>query len=97
MSTRNIPFSIYRRKSAYIIPNLKLLDFFFKGLKDEFETAVVNESSVFEPLKFYCSWLYEQLMAILAWQSYNHGSSTEIKLVTGPTYRHNDPDPVELY
>ena len=25
-----------------------------KGLKKEFETAVVNESSVFEPLKFYC-------------------------------------------
>ena len=27
---------------------------FSKGLKDEFETAVVNEPSVFEPLKFYC-------------------------------------------
>ena len=27
---------------------------FFKGLKDEFETAVVNEPSVFESLKFYC-------------------------------------------
>ena len=25
-----------------------------KGPKNEFETAVVNESSVFEPLKFYC-------------------------------------------
>ena len=28
---------------------------FSKGLKNEFETAVVNEPSVFEPLKFYCS------------------------------------------
>ena len=27
---------------------------FSKGLKNEFETAVVNEPSVFEPLKFYC-------------------------------------------
>ena len=27
---------------------------FSKGLNDEFETAVVNEPSVFEPLKFYC-------------------------------------------
>ena len=27
---------------------------FSKGLKNEFETAVVNELSVFEPLKFYC-------------------------------------------
>ena len=25
-----------------------------KGLKNEFERAVVNETSVFEPLKFYC-------------------------------------------
>ena len=27
---------------------------FSKGLKKEFETDVVNEPSVFEPLKFYC-------------------------------------------
>ena len=26
-----------------------------KGLKNEFETAKVNEPSVFEPLKFYCN------------------------------------------
>ena len=26
----------------------------FKELKDKFETAVVNEPSVFEPSKFYC-------------------------------------------
>ena len=30
---------------------------FSKGLKNEFETAVVNEPSVFEPLKFYCSFI----------------------------------------
>ena len=30
------------------------MGFFSKGLKNEFETAVVNEPSVFEPLKFYC-------------------------------------------
>ena len=27
---------------------------FSKGLKKEFETAAVNEPSVFEPMKFYC-------------------------------------------
>ena len=27
---------------------------FSKGLKNEFETAVINEPSVLEPLKFYC-------------------------------------------
>ena len=30
--------------------------FFFKGLKNEFELAVVNEASEFEPLKFYCNY-----------------------------------------
>ena len=33
-------------------------EIFSKGLKNEFETAVVNESSVFEPLKFYCSFVH---------------------------------------
>ena len=28
--------------------------FFSKGLKNEFETAMVNELLVFKPLKFYC-------------------------------------------
>ena len=32
------------------------MGFCSKGLKIEFETAVVNEPSVFEPLKFYCIW-----------------------------------------
>ena len=30
------------------------MGFFSKGLKNEFETASVNEPSGFEPLKFYC-------------------------------------------
>ena len=30
---------------------------FYKGLKNEFERAVVNEPSVFGPLKFYCIFL----------------------------------------
>ena len=31
------------------------MGFFSRGPKNEFETAVVNEPTVFEPLKFYCS------------------------------------------
>ena len=54
MSTHNMPCSIERRKSSKIILNLQLRDF-FQGTQDEFETAVVNEPSVFEPLKFYCT------------------------------------------
>ena len=33
------------------------------GLKNKFETAVVNEPSVFEPLKFYCILLHAKLKA----------------------------------
>ena len=56
MSTHNIPFSIKKiEKSHSVILNLQPRDF-FQGLENEFETAVpvVNEPSVFEPLKFYC-------------------------------------------
>ena len=53
VSTHNIPFSYKHEESHLIIPNLQPRDFSY-GLKNEFETAVVNEPSVFEPLKFYC-------------------------------------------
>ena len=46
--------------SSIIYPNYPKstpMGFFSKGLKNEFETAVVNEPSVFEPLKLYCSCL----------------------------------------
>ena len=36
------------------LPNSAAIRFFSKGLKKEFETAMVNEPSVFEPSKFYC-------------------------------------------
>ena len=54
MSIHNKPFSIYKRKSRLIILNLQLWDF-SKGLKNDFEAAVVNKPSVFEPLRFYCT------------------------------------------
>ena len=46
-------FNEYTQHTIFNILNLPLWDF-SKGLKGEFETAVVNEPSVFEPLKFYC-------------------------------------------
>ena len=53
MRTQIYLFQYKKEKSPEIIPNLQLWGF-SKGLKNEFETAVVNEPSVFEPLKFYC-------------------------------------------
>ena len=52
MSTHNIPFSIYEKHPK--LSQICSYGLFSKGLKNEFETAVVNEPSVFEPLKFYC-------------------------------------------
>ena len=46
-------FKRKKRKSPKIIPNQQLLDF-SQGLKNEFEIAMVNKPSVFEPQKFYC-------------------------------------------
>ena len=43
-----------KKKHNLNYPKSAAIGFFSKGLKNEFETAVVNEPSVFEPLKFYC-------------------------------------------
>ena len=49
-------YTIFNIKKKIIVnySKLQLWGFFSKGLKDEFETAVVYEPSMFEPLKFYC-------------------------------------------
>ena len=44
---------------------------FSKGLKNEFESAVVNESSLFEPLKFYCIWDHFRAGKILSYSQIN--------------------------
>ena len=46
-------YTIFNRTKKHHKLSLQLGNF-SKGLKKEFETAVVNEPSVFEPLKFYC-------------------------------------------
>ena len=43
------------KKNTLNYPKSAAMGFFSKGLKNEFETDVVNEPSVFEPLKFYCN------------------------------------------
>ena len=42
------------KKNTLNCPKSAAMGFFSKGLKNEFEIAMVNEPSVFEPLKFYC-------------------------------------------
>ena len=54
-SNKNTKYSIFntKKKITQNYPKCAAMGFFSKGLKNEFETAVVNEPSVFEPLKFY--------------------------------------------
>ena len=49
-------YTIFNIKKRITLNYLKtaVMRYFPEGLKNEFETAVVNEPSVFEPLKFYC-------------------------------------------
>ena len=43
-----------KKKITLNYPKSAAMGFCSKGLKNEFETTVVNKPSVFEPLKFYC-------------------------------------------
>ena len=45
-----------KKKNNLNYPKSAAMGVVSKGLKNEFEIAVVNEPSVFEPLKFYCRW-----------------------------------------
>ena len=54
MRTHNIPFSIYKKEKHLNCPKSAAMGFFSKGLKNAFQTDVVNEPSVFKPLKVYC-------------------------------------------
>ena len=53
-NSQYIIFNIITKKNHPKLPEVCSYEIFSKGLKNEFETAVVNEPSVFEPLKFYC-------------------------------------------
>ena len=54
MCAHNIPFSIYKKENHTKFPKSGSQGIISWGFKNEFETAVVNEPSVFEPSKFYC-------------------------------------------
>ena len=59
-SNENTKYTILsiKKKINLNYPKYAATGFFSKGIKNEFETAVVNEPSVFEPEKFYCMYIY---------------------------------------
>ena len=52
--TKHSIFNIKKKITLNYPEHNYVYGFFSKGLKNEFEITVVNEPSVFEPLKFYC-------------------------------------------
>ena len=55
-SNENTQYTIFniKKKTTLYYPKSAGMGFCSTGLKNEFETAVVNEPPVFEPLKVYC-------------------------------------------
>ena len=61
MNTRNMPYQYKKLTRNY--PKFNKVcryEIFCLGLKNEFEIAMVNEPSVFEPLKFYSIALWDR-------------------------------------
>ena len=44
----------YKKENPHKLSQICSCAIFSKGFKNKFETTVVNQPSVFEPLKFYC-------------------------------------------
>ena len=60
-------YTIFKIKKKIILsyPKSAAIGLFPRDLKDEFERAIVNEPSVFEPLKFNCIMLLGSLKLVI--------------------------------
>ena len=58
------------------------MGYYSQGLKNEFETAMVKEPSVFEPQKFYCIMLPQQ-------NSLDNGVNGLARMLSGDALRNN--------
>ena len=80
-----------KKKITLNYPKYAVMSFFSFGLKNEFETAMVNEPSVFEPLKVYNSWIAcflknSNLCEIYFFPLGDSNKSMNIKLYQMPFY-----------
>ena len=55
MSTHTIYHFQYKKKITLNYPKSAAIGFFLRDPKNEFKTALINEPSVFELLKVYCT------------------------------------------
>ena len=75
------------KKNTINYPKPAAMFFFSKGLKNEFETAVVNKPPVFEPLKFYC--IMTRHKNCHAKGSFNEGFTTYVFVENKQKLSHN--------
>ena len=68
-STEYTQYTIFNKKKKITLNYSKsaAMELFSKGLKNEFKTAMVNETSVFEPLKIYCTHTLQMSDDRLTW------------------------------
>ena len=65
MSTQNMLFSTYLKENH---PKLsQICSYGIFPSKNQFETALVNEPSMFKPLKFYCNLIGEGAKSVFLW------------------------------
>ena len=68
--TKYTIFNIKKKENHAKLSQICSYHIFSKGLKNEFETAVVNEPSMFKPLKFYCiCFLEKQVLPLTLFHS----------------------------
>ena len=70
--------SQYEKENHPTLSQICSYGIFSKGPKNEFETAVVNELSMFEPLKVYCICVLQYLLAV--WYNDNKCTSADIQV-----------------
>ena len=66
MSTHNIPFLNIKKKIILNYPKSATIEFVPRDPRRSSKPAVVNEPSVFEPLKFYCTFIFPFRMNLAA-------------------------------
>ena len=84
-SNENTQYTIFniKKKITLNYPKSAAMGFCSKGPKNEFQTAMVNETSVFEPLKFYCSLFFADKTISRGKPYKQHALSNTMALHTG--------------
>ena len=84
-SNEYIQYAIFNTKKKITLhyPKFAALGFFSKGLENEYEAAMVNEPSVFKPLKVYCIKMNEYILGEVTLSPHLFSSLLKVGLKVG--------------